>query len=149
MHMFHQFFSSGSTSNNFQSTGGTVSINGKTYVGNTISVQNGVVMVDGKRASDAPGGTSFIFNVTITGAVEHMELTNGEVTVHGDVGRVKTVNGDVNVEQSVTGNVASVNGDIKIGGELNGDASTVHGDIKSAGKKMPGAVRKIRGKSDS
>ena len=129
--------------NTFSATGGaSCNINGKTYVGKTITVRNGVVIVDGKAVTDAPDEKSLVFNITVTGAVESMEVTNGTVTVHGNVDSLKTVSGDVTVEQSVTGNVSTVSGDIKIDGELHGNANTVSGDIKSGGKKV--AVRKNR-----
>lgn len=104
--------------------GGTVTVNGATFSGGSITIQNGVVTVDGvdQDITFAAGQT---IKVEVSGDVDTLETKSGDVTVNGAVGRVKTQSGDVRC------------------GDVNGDAETMSGDITC--KKIGGNARTMSG----
>ena len=88
----------------------TVIINGQTYVGSNIKIDNNQVYIDGKLQTQS-----------LTGPIT--------VTVHGDCGSLNTLSGDVVIQGNVTGNVVSTSGDIDIKGSVSGNINTVSGDV--------------------
>lgn len=102
---------------------GSIEVNGTSYSGSNISINNGEVVVDGKIMEQTLTG---VVHVTVIGDIETLNNENGNVTANliknvnttnGDIkadvieGAVSTVNGDVS-SLKITGNVSSVNGDI-------------------------------------
>lgn len=69
--------------------------NGKTYVGNSISIVNNVVYVDGKKVE---GDDSKEINITVEGNIESLsvEAMVNTMEVKGDVTNLKTVSGYIN-----------------------------------------------------
>lgn len=107
--------------------GSTVTVNGRTYQGSSVSIINGRVIVDGKEMSDESSSPKI--EVSIQGNVERLETASGDVTVHGMVqGGLSTVSGDIECH-AVHGPVSSVSGDIRCS-SIAGSVSTVSGDIK-------------------
>lgn len=106
-----------------------VSINGKTYIGNNVTMKGNKIYVDGvEQHKDEK-----VINIIING---DLNLTNLEgviisnITVKGNViGSIKTTSGDINCI-SVNGSVVTVSGDVKVLGDILGSVSTVSGDIK-------------------
>jgi hypothetical protein len=122
-------------------TSSSVTVNGKTYRGNSVSISNGRVVVDGVEQDQA---LTQNIEIKIDGPVQELETACGNVNVTGSVGRVKTTSGDVQCGdvgtsvQTTSGDVAcknvgtsvsSVSGDISAG-TIQGADSTVTGDIR-------------------
>ncbi|MET3505433.1 hypothetical protein [Halalkalibacter oceani] len=109
-------------------TMGTVNINGVTYQGNSIVVNNGRVIIDGKEA--VPTKQKEI-NIQIQGDVKMLSIDScNSLMVNGDAGSVKTTSGDVEIGGNVNGSVSTVSGDVECG-DIRGSVSTVSGDIDS------------------
>jgi DUF4097 and DUF4098 domain-containing protein YvlB len=108
----------------------TVRINGRTYRGRNVSVINGEVYIDGKKAEDGDLTQEQVINV-------HIE---------GDVGSVETGQGDVTVTGAITGDARTSQGSIKCGGDIGGDAKTsqgsidCRGDIRGSAKTRMGSI---------
>jgi len=103
-----------------------ITINGVTYKGNNIVVNNNKVIIDGVKVDTkdykeinivVSGNLNSLEvdscnTISIGGHCEDIETTNGDVDVSGDVhGNVKTTNGDVTAK-SIIGKVKTTNGDI-------------------------------------
>lgn len=103
---------------------GNITVNGRSYSGKNVVVNNGVVIVDGVEQEESLKG---IVNIVVNGDVESIQKANN-VTVNGNCDRVETVSGDINC-QDVYGDVKSVSGDINAKG-IAGSVRTVSGDIR-------------------
>lgn len=87
----------------------TININGKTFTGNNITVNNGKIIIDGKEVTDH--GKDASITVEVHGNVEKLDCTS--CTIHGDV------TGDVDANTVNCKNIAG-----------NVDANTVNcGDV--------------------
>jgi hypothetical protein len=115
-----------------------ININGKSYSGNNIVVNNNQVIIDGKNVTDEHKDNKVI-NITVNGNLNVLDVDVAEtVTVNGECGNVEVVNGNINCG-NVKGGVKTVNGDVEAGyveggiSTVNGDveADTVHGEVKS------------------
>jgi len=93
--------------------------------GNSITIQNGVVTVDGVVV-DMKGASNIkidqcdylktdVVSVVVHGNVSGLATQSGDVEVHGDVIRVQTMSGDVVVCGSVAGDISTKSGDINVG----------------------------------
>lgn len=96
---------------------GVITINGKTYTGNSVEVRGNVVYVDGVRADAKPNGEG-ILKVEITGSPTSVHC-DAPVSITGDVlGNVS--GGPATIGGSVKGNVnASVVNCGDVGGNVN------------------------------
>lgn len=96
---------------------GVITINGKTYTGNSVEVRGNVVYVDGVRADAKPNGEG-ILKVEITGSPTSVHC-DAPVSITGDVlGNVSS--GPATIGGSVKGNVnASVVNCGDVGGNVN------------------------------
>lgn len=96
--------------------------------------------------------TGAIGGISVNGAVETVETTNGQVTVKGDVLRsVETTNGTVQVAGSITGDARTTNGSItatSIGGRASSVNGTVNGQ-RQAGRGGGGGGISFTGISGS
>jgi len=63
---------------------GTMTINGKTYQGNSIDMINGTVFIDGKIAEEAETANNH-FEIKIEGSLSGGLRCQGNITVKGDV----------------------------------------------------------------
>jgi DUF4097 and DUF4098 domain-containing protein YvlB len=105
----------------------TVTINGKTYVGNNITISaNGNVIIDGKETGQCDDRQ---ISIEVVGDVGRIETASGDVKVSGNCGSVKTASGDVEVGNNVSGDISAVSGDIDVRGAVGGSCNTVSGDI--------------------
>ncbi len=105
----------------------SITINGKTYQGNNISVINNKVFIDGQDQTP----DSKTINISIEGNVETLKVdVCDKVVINGNVGSASSVSGDIDIQGDVLGGVTSVSGDIKCG-TIGGSVSTVSGDIKN------------------
>lgn len=114
-------------------------INGKSYVGQSISINNGKIVIDGKIHVNEESKT---INIYIEGNVDTLKVDSCEkVMVNGFVNSLSTMSGDVecgNVNQSVS----TQSGDIECE-NVGGDISTQSGDIKA--KNITGSVKSMTG----
>ena len=87
-----------------------ITINGKQYSGNHVSINNGNVIIDGSTITiDDIGKNS---NIIITGNVDKIVTTSGDVSVSGNVKTITTTSGDVTCG-TVEGNITTTSGDIR------------------------------------
>lgn len=89
-----------------------VIINGVSYEGNNIVVNNGRVFVDGANvAVDVLQSVSKVVNLNISGNVGTVEVTNGSVTCNNISSTVQVTNGNIQCNR-INGNVNLTNGKI-------------------------------------
>lgn len=101
----------------------TVTINGKTYVGNSVTIRGTKVIIDGKEQGST--GDQNPVDVNIKGVLEHLEC-EGSATCQNVQGNV-AAGGSVHAED-IGGNVAaggSVNCG-KVGGNISAGGSVIH-----------------------
>jgi hypothetical protein len=107
------------------SGGNGMTINGKTYNGNNITISDGVVIVDGVVQDGDHIG--YNIQVTVNGNVGEIETGSGDITVNGEVSDVSTSSGDVKCG-NVAGNVQTSSGDVTCG-TVGGKIKTSSGDV--------------------
>lgn len=91
-----------------------------------ISMVSGNVIIDGKTVDEIEEKKIEVF---VTGEVESLQTTTGNITIDGNVGKnVKTVSGDVRVHGIISGDVQTVSGDVK-SEKILGNVKTLSGDI--------------------
>ncbi|MDD1966128.1 hypothetical protein NPS29_12435 [Pseudomonas putida] len=104
--------------------GSSVTIDGRTFTGRSISINGDKVVVDGVEQSGTLVGP---ISVTVNGNAESVETGSGKVEVSGYAGRVKTMSGDVKCGD-VRGDVGTMSGDVTCG-TVAGNVKTMSGDI--------------------
>ena len=106
-------------------SGGNVTINGKSYTGNTISISgDGDVIIDGVKKDTPLVGK---IDVVVNGDINTLDHKSGNIQAN-NVNSVKTISGDVVVNGQVGGDVTTVSGDVACG-DVSGNVKTVSGDI--------------------
>jgi len=100
----------------------TVNINGVSYSGKDIVINENGVMIDGVQQSQTLGCTI-------------------EVKVEGDCDSVQTASGDV--ECKVAGKVQTASGDVHVSGHVNGNIQTASGDVNT--DEVAGSVKTMSG----
>lgn len=92
---------------------GTMTINGRTYTGNSIQMIGNRIVIDGKDVTDASGvDMKSVLEIKVTGDVQDVSADKG-LTVVG------TVKGNIDARGSV--NCEDIKGDVKAGGSVNAD----------------------------
>lgn len=115
------------------SGGGAINVNGKTYRGSSVSVNNGVVYIDGKKADEIDSSVKTI-KVIVEGDCNDVTTTAGEITIEGNVlGSVNMASGDVEIRGQVSGGVKTVSGDVTVFSVIKGSCSSVSGNIRHFG----------------
>lgn len=93
--------------------------------------RNGRFLIDGKPLSEyiehADDYAPVAVNIVVEGDCQSIEGDCDTITVKGNVGKVKTHNGDIEAG-SIGGNVTTHNGNIKAT-TINGDCETYNGNI--------------------
>ena len=97
---------------------GSISINGKTYRGTNITINNGKVIIDGKVQEEGLSGT---VEVRVTGDIGSLTC-DGSATVYGNV------LGDVHAQNSVEVE-GDVLGDVNAGNSV--EAKSIKGNVKA------------------
>ena len=109
-----------------------ITINGKTFRCNNVSVVNGKVTVDGKEM-EMPDAKNI--HISIEGDVGTLNIDCGDVQVSGDVGYLNSQQGDVKVGGDVNGTATLNMGDLEcidVSVDMgNVKASTIHGSVKT------------------
>jgi hypothetical protein len=104
-----------------------VTINGKNYKGNNVSVINNEVFIDGKRADQTEDAK--VINITIEGSIQELDVDYcDKLEITGDCGSVTSKNGNIQVKGNVSGDVTNKNGNI-VCRDVGGDAETKNGDV--------------------
>lgn len=91
---------------------GTISINGKTFTGNNISVVDDKIFVDGKQVE---GGLSGVVKIDVSGDLMNLNCTTATIhgNVHGDVDATTLNCGDVGGDvDATTVNCKNINGNV-------------------------------------
>ena len=110
-----------------------ININGMSFNGSNISISNNKIYVDGKRV-DEQFEDQKTFNIVVDGPLSKLDVENAEsIEIKGDVGSIKTTNGNVQVSGSVNGDVKTVNGNVNAI-NIDGKVSTVNGNINEKWK---------------
>lgn len=107
----------------FMQVGGNIVIDGKKFTGQTISIIDGKVTVDGV---DQEGSLVGDINITVEGNIDELENTCGTVRAK-NVGSIKTQSGDI-ICGDVSGSISTQSGDVKCG-KIAGSVKTMSGDI--------------------
>ena len=102
---------------------GNFSINGSTFSGRNIKIENGEVIVDGVK-QDLELNREI--NVVVNGDCDRIENANGDVTAQ-NVRSITTGNGDVRCGD-VSGSVSTGTGDVNCG-NVGGSINSGVGDI--------------------
>lgn len=110
---------------NISISSGSVTINGETYYGSSVSIVGDKVIVDGKEQTTVE---SKKIDVTVNGNVDSLSDFSGIVVCENITGDVKTVSGFVSVTGTITGNVKTVSGSVQAN-SINGSVKTVSGNI--------------------
>lgn len=116
-----------------------MTINNRGYVGNSITVINDRVIIDGK---EIPAEDEKVITIQVEGNVDNLNVDAcKQVSVNGTVGSLTTVSGDVDC-MAVHGNVQTTSGDVECT-EVQGSVKTVSGDVSCA--TVAGSVNSVSG----
>jgi len=104
-----------------------ISINGRVYKGNNVSINGDVILIDGKPAEGLEDAKTI--TVRVEGDIESLSIDNcDEINVNGNVEQVSSKSGNIIVKGSVSGDILNKNGNI-ICGSVGGDVSNKNGSI--------------------
>ena len=107
-----------------------ININGKSYIGNSLIISNGKVIVDGKDVSPE----SKTITIQVDGNIAQLNVDNAnKVSVIGNVEKLSTMSADVEVSGMVKGNISTMSGDVECG-DVHGGISTMSGNVKHSKK---------------
>lgn len=104
---------------------GSVTIDGKTFTGRSVTIVGDQVIVDGVAQAGTLVGP---VNVTVNGDAENVTTTSGNIVVNGGCYRVKSTSGDIEC-RDVAGDVETTSGDVKCG-TVSGSVNTISGNIR-------------------
>jgi len=110
--------------------GSSVTIDGRTFTGRSISISGDKVVIDGVEQAGTLVGP---ISVTINGNAESVETGSGKIEITGTAGRVKTMSGSVRCGD-VHGDVGTMSGDVTCGA-ISGSVKTMSGDIIGGSKR--------------
>lgn len=117
-----------------------ININGTIIKGSNITILNGKVIVDGKSVSvEGPK-----INITINGPVDTIDVDMCEkIVVTGDVNKVTTTSGNVQIQGHVKNDIKTTSGDVEVGSTVHGNIGTVSGSVKCG--EVAGNVKTVSG----
>lgn len=103
----------------------TIRINNNSYVGNSVVITNGKIIIDGKDVTP----NSKEINISIEGDINELKVDAcNKVSVTGNVKNVSTKSGDIEVTGNVEGSIQTMSGDVECG-NVGGSISTMSGDV--------------------
>ena len=124
----------------------SIIINGVTFDGDSISIKNGNIVVDGNKVSV----DSKKIDIVIQGHVENVVVDSCDsLRIIGNVLGVSTKSGDVNIVGNVISHVngndiiRTVSGDVTISGDMTGNVTSTSGDVKA--RSITGNVKTVSG----
>ncbi len=121
---------------------GTVKINQSIIgSGNSVIIKNGKIIVDGKDVTP----DSKEISITIEGDIKELSVDSCQkISVNGNVDRLSSVSGDVEVGGNViNGGIQSTSGDVDVSGNVTGDIKTVSGDVDCG--DVSGSIKTVSG----
>lgn len=119
-----------------------ITINGKSYNGDSIRIRNNVIEINGVVVNDYENSKTI--NITVDGDVEKLDVdVCTTVDIKGNVGSLNTSSGSVNVVGNVTNGATTVSGRIKISGDQTGSIKTVSGDVECG--NVSGDIKTVSG----
>lgn len=113
-----------------KTSGSSVTIDGRTFSGRTISINGDKVVIDGVEQDGTLAGP---ISVVVNGDADSIETRSGNVEVSGSAGRIKTMSGDVRCG-NVSGDVGTMSGDVTCSA-ISGNTKTMSGDIIGGSKR--------------
>lgn len=103
-----------------------ININGKTFSGNDVVINNGKIIIDGKEINNEDQKT---ININIEGNLDSLEVGScNKLSIKGDVGTVESGSADLAINGNVGGSVRTGSGDV-VCGKVSGSVKTGSGDI--------------------
>ena len=116
----------------------SIIINGKSYIGGSVSVSKNKITIDG---TDVTPDTKVV-NITVNGDVDKVSADYCEkIIVNGNANTLTTTSGDIECKD-VTGDIKVTSGDIECG-NVGGSIQTVSGDVKA--ENVSGKVTTLSG----
>ena len=116
----------------------SIIINGKSYIGGSVSVSKNKITIDG---TDVTPDTKVV-NITVNGDVDKVSADYCEkIIVNGNVNSVTTTSGDIECKD-VSGHIKVTSGDIECS-NVGGSIQTVSGDVKA--ENVSGNVTTLSG----
>ena len=110
----------------------TITINGNNYSGNSISVANGKIIVDGKDVTP----DSREINIIVKGDINELTVDScNKVSITGNVKNVTLKSGDIDIAGNVTDSIQTVSGNVGCGnvgygyGNVGGSIATMSGNV--------------------
>ncbi len=104
----------------------SITINGKSYVGKSVTIVNGKVIVNGNEVTPEDSKT---ITINVEGDIDELNVDACEkITVKGNVKNIQTSSGDIDCG-NVTGGIQTSSGDIECG-DVGGSIQTSSGDVK-------------------
>ena len=126
----------------------TIKINGVTITtgGKSLVVSDGKVIVDGKTMNTED---EKIINIEVHGDIDKIDVdVCRQIEVEGNVGDVRTSQGNITINGSAMDTVTNSQGSIKIEGDVNGDVKNSMGTVKAGGNiygKVKTSMGSIKG----
>lgn len=103
-----------------------IQINGKVYQGNSISIKNGNIIIDGNKVETDEKQIS----ISVDGNIESIDADCCErIEVTGNSGKISTMSGDVRIGGDVNGSIKTMSGDVRCG-NVTGSVDTLSGDVE-------------------
>ena len=103
-----------------------ITINGETYIGNSVTINNGKVTINGNDVTP----DSKTITISINGNINDLKVDRCvSIDVEGDDGNLKATSGNVNVTGNVTDSIQSTSGNIKCN-DVGGSIKTTSGKIE-------------------
>lgn len=115
---------------------GKIILNGKEYSGSALTIKNNKVYIDGQFIDTEKEEKNGILqlNLNIYADVENVDCECETLTIYGDVGKVKTTNGNIEIHNNVNGSINTINGNVSAD-EIYGDIETVNGNVQCVKKR--------------
>ena len=110
---------------NMKGSSSRVVIDGKEFVGRSISINGNTVEIDGVKQNGTLVGD---INIEVHGNAESLSNESGQVNAD-NVGTLSTMSGDV-ICNDVLGSVKTMSGDVRAD-KISGSVSTMSGDVTS------------------
>lgn len=103
-----------------------ININGEVYKGNSITISNNKIIIDGKNCTP----DSKNINITVHGNIDNLSVdVCDHIKIDGNCNTIKSQSGDVEIGGDVVENVSNMSGDVICNGDIYGNVSTMSGDI--------------------
>lgn len=103
-----------------------VIINGTVYSGNNLQISGNKIIIDGKDVTP----DSKEININVTADIQSIEVDCcNSFIMKGNAGRIKSTNGNIEIDGNVSGDVETTNGNIRCG-SISGSVKTKNGNIR-------------------